>query len=188
MNCQYYYNRDTMNYLNCFDDILDTMIRGMTEAKLNDSISHNFIVQMIPHHQAAIEMSRNILKYTSLEPLRRIADGIITEQTKSIADMRRILPECSQLFNSTRDICLYQWHITRIMNTMFSAMRNACADNQISADFMREMIPHHEGAIQMSENALNFQICPDLVPILQAIIISQKKGVHEMQNLLCSIG
>lgn len=184
MNCQYYYNRDTMNYLNRFDDILNTMIQGMTEAALTDSISHNFIVQMIPHHQAAIEMSQNILKYTSLEPLRHIACGIISEQTKSIANMRRILSGCSELFNSTKDVCLYQWHVTRIMNTMFSAMRNACADNNISADFMREMIPHHQGAIRMSKNALNFQICPDLIPILQAIITSQEKGVQEMENLL----
>ena len=60
----------------------------------------------------------------------------------------------------------------------------ACAGNRINADFMREMIPHHEGAVRMSENALCFPLCPELVPILSRIIVSQKKGVREMKRLL----
>lgn len=184
MFCQNYYKKDTMNYLNRFDEILDTMIHGMTTAPLTDSISHNFIVQMIPHHQAAIEMSQNILMYTDLKPLRQIAEHIISEQTKSIRDMRMALPACSELLNDRKDICLYQWHFTRITGTMFSDMRNACADNNISGDFMREMIPHHLGAIHMSENALHFNICPQLHPILQAIITSQENGIKEMEDLL----
>lgn len=54
------------------------MIQGMTEAELTGSISDNFIVQMIPHHRAAIEMSGNILKYTTSIPLQEIALGIIS--------------------------------------------------------------------------------------------------------------
>lgn len=46
------------------------------------------------------------------------------------------------------------------------------------------MIPHHMGAIRMSENALRFPICPELIPILTAIISSQKRGVQEMEKLL----
>ena len=52
----------TKRYLSRFDEILDEMIQGMTDAPLTDSISHNFIVQMIPHHQAAIQMSENHLR------------------------------------------------------------------------------------------------------------------------------
>ena len=67
---------------------------------------------------------------------------------------------------------------------MFSRMNNACRGNDINWNFMREMIPHHEGAIQMSKNALYFPICPELVPILEAIITSQEKGVRQMKCLL----
>ncbi len=49
----------------------------MSNAKLTNSISHNFIVQMIPHHEAAIEMSENILKYTSNDSLQNIASNKI---------------------------------------------------------------------------------------------------------------
>lgn len=180
----YKFSDNTKDYLTRFYCILDEMIQGMTSAELNDSISHNFITQMIPHHQAAIEMSKNILQYTTCMPLQNIASNIITMQTQSIENMRAVLDECSALSNSCRDLCLYQRHFENIAHTMFTEMDTACATNQINADFMREMIPHHRGAIRMSENALRYNICPELKPILDSIITSQRKGIREMQRLL----
>ena len=63
-------------------------------------------------------------------------------------------------------------------------MKRAPRTERIPCDFIREMIPHHEGAIRMSENALRFSLCPELIPILDAIIISQKEGVRQMRKLL----
>lgn len=174
----------TKTYLNRFHCILDEMIESMTTTELTNSISHNFIVQMIPHHQAAIEMSENILKYTTLVPLQEIAQNIITEQTKSIENMRKIECECSECINPKSDICLYQRRVNQIMQTMFHGMENAVTTNNINADFMREMIPHHRGAIEMSRNALQYDICGGLRPILNAIITSQQKGIMQMQQLL----
>lgn len=174
----------TKDYLTRFHCILDEMIEGMTSACLTDSISQNFIVQMIPHHRAAIEMSQNILQYTTNVPLQNIAEQIVTEQTKSIENMRRIEKTCSTCCNAERDLCLYKRRTEQILQTMFDGMGSARATNRINADFMREMIPHHRGAIAMSENALQYEICPELIPILQAIISSQKKGVQQMQALL----
>lgn len=174
----------TKTYLSRFYDILDEMIWEMCNADLTDSISHNFIVQMIPHHRAAIEMSRNLLQYTTFVPLQDIAVNIVEEQTKSIKDMTKALGECSKLKNTKDDLQLYMRCYHQITHTMFAGMGDAFASNDINADFMREMIPHHKGAVQMSENALKFPICPELTPLLQAIITSQKKGIHEMECLL----
>lgn len=174
----------TKDYLSKFYCILDEMIQGMTEAELTDSISHNFIVQMIPHHMAAIEMSRNLLRYTTFIPLQNIALKIISEQTQSIENMREIQCSCSELINSCQDVKLYQRRVNNILQTMFSEMGSAPANNNINANFMREMIPHHQGAIKMSKNVLQYDICPDLKPILYAIIESQEKGVMQMQQLL----
>ena len=178
------FHKETKTYLSRFYEILGEMIRDMCGAELTDSISQNFIVQMIPHHRAAIEMSRSVLKYTSLAPLRRIASRIITEQTKSIQDMEEALCACSTLENAQSCREGYLQRVQEITRTMFTCMGTACATNQIDANFMREMIPHHKGAIRMSENALRFPICPELRPILQAIITSQRAGVREMECLL----
>lgn len=185
MNCRCQLSNVTRNYIDTFQCILKEMIREMTSAQLSDSISGNFIVQMIPHHRAAIEMSRNILQYTTNIPLQSIASQIIEEQTKSIENMQAILDTCKQKQNCLQDVRTYENRVDRIMQTMFTDMKNACTDNDINGNFMREMIPHHIGAIEMSENALQYRICPQLRPILEAIIISQKSGVRHMQHLLC---
>lgn len=177
----------TKTYLSCFYEILGKMIHDMCGAELTDSISQNFIVQMIPHHRAAIEMSRSVLEYTSFAPLRQIASRIITEQTQSIRDMEAALCACSMQENTESCRQDYLRSFQEITRTMFARMGTACATNQIDATFMRQMIPHHEGAIRMSENALHYSICPELRPILQAIITSQKAGVREMKCLLHQI-
>ncbi len=170
-------------YYATFSFILDKMIQGMTGAPLTDSISHNFIAQMIPHHMAAIQMSHNILIYTTDKTLQDIAWGIIAEQTKSIENMLAIKQRCDCTDNTGRDLQAYQCRMKRIMQAMFTEMRRACATNRISCDFIREMIPHHEGAVKMSELTLRFCICPELKPILEAIVASQEKGIVEMKKL-----
>ena len=184
MHCNPRLSDVTKTYLCRFYEILETMIAEMTNAERTDSLSHNFIVQMIPHHRAAIEMSHNILQYTTLIPLQNIALNIIDEQTKSIKNMQQILGRCSKMTNPAQDICLYQKRCQQITYTMFTQMGNASITNDINADFMREMIPHHRGAIRMSQNVLRYPICPELLPILQAIITSQQKGICEMERLL----
>ncbi|MCM1569667.1 MAG: DUF305 domain-containing protein [Roseburia sp.] len=182
----------TKEYLEEYQRIFDEMRRGMRKACLTDSISGNFIRQMIPHHQGAINMSRNILKYTTCIPLQEIALGIISEQIKSIEDMKKALPCCQMLRNSSQELCEYQKNMGQIMEIMFEGMENACANNEVSDNFMREMIPHHEGAVRMSKNALKHSICRQLHPILEAIIESQEKGICQMKQLLqegsCSCG
>ena len=174
----------TKDYLTEFHCILDKMIHGMTSAPLSDSISHNFIVQMIPHHQAAIEMSRNLLKYTTCIPLQNIAEQIVEEQTKSIDNMRAIEASCTACKNTSQDLYCYQHKMEQIMKVMFTDMGYARVSNDINNNFMREMIPHHRGAVEMSETTLKYQICPQLVPVLDAIITSQKRGIAQMQALL----
>lgn len=174
----------TKDYLARFECILNEMIQGMTSAELSGSISYNFMVQMIPHHRAAIEMSRNILRFTTNIPLQEIALQIIKEQTKSIENMQAILCSCSTLENSRQDLCRYQCRMNQIMQTMFLKMQNARVSNEVNCSFMWEMIPHHQGAVAMSETTLQFCICPELRPILEAIISSQKRGIEQMEKLL----
>ena len=73
-HCQSRLNPETERYLEKYYHILDQMIKSMEGARLKDSISYNFIVQMVPHHMAAIEMSENLLAYCPIPELKEIAD------------------------------------------------------------------------------------------------------------------
>ena len=71
-----------------------------------------------------------------------------------------------------------------IVKTMICEMTSARLKDSISYNFIVQMIPHHEGAVQMSKLTLLFRICPQLKPILQAIIKEQEQGICEMEDLL----
>lgn len=178
------YSDVTKRYFSHFSEILDDMIQKMTHIEWTDSISHDFMKQMIPHHRAAIEMSRNVLLYTTFIPVQKIASNIIEEQTKSIESMEAILMTCGACKNTEREQALYQKCFHQITQIMFAGMNRACADNNVNANFMREMIPHHRGAIQMSKNVQRFPICQELKPILTKIITSQQAGIRDMERLL----
>ncbi|MCI9415659.1 MAG: DUF305 domain-containing protein [Clostridiales bacterium] len=188
MNCRREFSNVTKTYLCTFYDILEDMVAKMEGAGLTNSLSNTFIDQMIPHHEGAIKMSRNLLQYTTCVPLQKIAANIVDEQTKGIENMQRIRERCGEKTNSAQDLCLYQRKFQRITQAMCLEMSNACSVNDINVNFMREMIPHHRGAIRLSENALCYPICPELLPILQSIITSQKKGIREMEHLLRCVG
>ena len=74
------------------------------------------------------------------------------------------------------------------MRNMFCRMEEARAVNELGCNFMREMIPHHQGAVEMSANALQYHICPELRPVLNAIIASQQRGIRQMRRLLRRLG
>ena len=105
-------------------------------------------------------------------------------ERQSISDMEAVLAGCAQVVNSSDELAAYQARATEIMDNMFQEMRHALKTNRIAEDFMLEMIPHHEGAIEMSQNAQQYPVCNQLKPILDSIISSQQRSVQEMKALL----
>ena len=176
-------SRNTESYLERYNSILARMASSMEGAELTNSVSGNFISQMLPHHRAAIEMSENLLRYTTDISLQRIADNIISEQTRSIEAMTRIRRGCSATMNLRQSATRYNECVGRIVETMLSSMESAPAVNSIDCCFIGEMLPHHEGAVKMSRLALQFSLCPGLVPILNDIIRTQSRGIRELRDL-----
>ena len=175
---------DAKNYLCCFYQILDEMTHGITTAGLTQSISHNFIVQMIPHHRAAVRMSDNILRFSDNQAVRRLAQRIAEEQTQDIADMEAILSICAQQTNPQLDLRLYQRRMDLIFREMFAPMGSAPENNRLSAVYLQEMIPHHRGAVRMAENTLKYDVCLELVPLLRQTVRRQCRQIGQMQALL----
>ena len=184
----YLLSDQSKHYLCCYYQILDEMIQGITTAKLTQSISHNFIVQMIPHHRAAVRMCRNILEVSDQTSVRRLAQTIIDQQSQGIARMQEMLPVCGQLASPQMDLRLYQRRMDLIFREMFTKMGAAPEGNRLDAIFLQQMIPHHQGAVGMARNTLRYEVCTELPPVLRSIIDTQCREIKQMRSLLRRMG
>jgi len=64
------------------DDMMDM-------SKMNGVADHDFLVMMIPHHKGAIDMAEVYLKYAKDEKVKNLAQKIIADQKKEIAQMEQ---------------------------------------------------------------------------------------------------
>ena len=170
-------------YLNRFDQILNQMAEKMLSQNITNSITINFIECMVPHHQAAIYMSENLLEYTTYQPLQDIAKNIIEMQTTGIKQMEDILRTTYGFHNNTQDVNHYMEKYLEITKNMIERMKNAPRCININLNFTDEMIPHHEGAIAMCENLLQYRIDPRLKLVADSIIKEQSKGVEQLKEV-----
>lgn len=184
----YLLSDESKQYLCCYYQILDEMIQGITTAKLTRSLSHNFIVQMIPHHQAAVRMCRNLLQYSDDGAVRRLAQRITDQQTQGLQAMEGLLPDCGQPANPQMDLRLCHRRTELILRELFSQMGSAPEGNRLDLVFLRQMIPHHLGAARMAQNTLRYQVATGLAPVLRSTIDTHCKEVRQMRALLRRMG
>ncbi len=154
----------------------------MLSSEMTNQITTNFIRTMIPHHQAAIDMCQNLLRFTGDTTLQNLARNIIAVQTRGIAEMRRILAT-SHNTNRPIDVNLYNMRIFTITTTMVAKMASSIRSTDINVSFVSEMIPHHEGAVMMCENLLQYPIDPQLANVARNIIQEQSAGIVELKRI-----
>lgn len=171
------------NYLCKFNQILNEMETKMLCRNSVSDITLDFIECMIPHHQAAIDMCENLLKFTECEPLKQIACHII--ETQGIQQMQEIAKTTCGFANTQNDVNCYISRYLLITKNMICKMRNRAQCPNVNLSFIREMIPHHEGAICMCENLLKYCIDPRLEKVAKDIIKEQSQGIKELKDMIC---
>lgn len=175
--------QNVRNYLKRFDEILDEMENKMLSARLTNNITTTFIECMIPHHEAAIYMCENLLKYRTYPPLQKIAEDIIATQTRGIEQMKHIYMTAPFFPNTRQNVEKYITTYLSITKNMINKMRNSPRTRSINLNFVNEMIPHHEGAVEMCNNLLQYNIDPRLKKVAEDIIREQSKGIKQLEEV-----
>lgn len=83
----------TAEYQKAMSKTMKPMMADFPTQKINNEKNPDraFALAMIPHHQAAIDMSLVILKYSSNPDVKRLAENIIRSQKEEIKQMENFL-------------------------------------------------------------------------------------------------
>ena len=146
-----------------------------------------FIDGMTPHHEGAIAMVQEALQKSKRPEIKQLAQNIIDAQRTEIADMKTWRSTWYPNANSTP--MMYDAQMGHMM-PMSEAMRSSmmmngdlgAADDQFDLRFLNAMIPHHQGAVTMAQQALEKSDRPEVKKLAQDIVDSQQKEIDQMNQ------
>ena len=149
---------------------------------MSQNIDQHFIVQMIPHHEGAIEMSKIALERSERAEIRSLAQGIIEAQQKEINDMSAWY---ETWFGATPPRGGMGMMHMGGMEVDIDALRLVPAED-FDREFILQMIPHHEMAIVMAQMLLAATERPEMKQLGDNIVTSQSREIDMMRSWLGS--
>ncbi len=142
----------------------------------------DFARGMIPHHQGAIDMAEIILEFGKDASVKKLANEIIAAQKIEIAQMRAWLGKNgTQPAEANADSARQAY--TNVNAKMHKDM-TIIFTGQADVDFMKGMIPHHEGAVDMAKVVLAFGKDAELRKLADDVIRTQNEEITLMRDWL----
>jgi len=155
-----------------------------TDVDFNDA-DVSFAMEMIMHHQQAIEMSDVLLAKDDVAPeVISLAERIKASQQPEIDTMNGWLASWG------RETMGSMGSMDSMGGMMSEEAMTAIEDASgpaASSLFLEQMIVHHEGAIEMAQAQLTDGQNPDAVELAQKIINDRTAEIAEMEQLLTQL-
>ncbi|BDI20772.1 hypothetical protein ANSO36C_65740 (plasmid) [Nostoc cf. commune SO-36] len=146
-----------------------------------------FIDAMTPHHQGAVEMAKVAQEKSKRPEIKKLASEIIRDQDKEIAQLKQWRTAWYPRASSTpvafdaktgKTVPMPQ----KQMQGMMMNMDLGAADAEFDLRFITAMIPHHESAITMAQDALSKSKRPEIKKLAQSIIDSQQAEINQLKQ------
>jgi uncharacterized protein (DUF305 family) len=172
----------------------DSMMSGgdMMSSQMMDSFDEEekpfdlqFIDKMIPHHQSALMSSEHMISNSKRPELRQLYENIQKSQSEQIAQMqewrKEWYPDAEQPSGMMGE---EQTGSITGNGMMDGSMQGMMGGNALDTMFLKMMIPHHQMAVDMSDEALSKAEHPELRELAQEIRDEQSSEIMLMQGYL----
>lgn len=173
------------SYLKAQDKIMDQMMEDMELKEKTGSSSLAFLTGMIPHHESAIEMSGEYLKYAPEDArFRQLAEDIITAQTSEIEQMKKMMEDIKggyQTDGTKEEAYLKEYN--EMMEGHHSG--HASSDTEdLDTAFAEGMIMHHQMAVDMARVIIKYSDNDSVTDYANSVIELQEQEISQMQDFL----
>jgi uncharacterized protein (DUF305 family) len=146
-----------------------------------------FIDGMTVHHQGAVNMAKEVLNKSKRPEMKKLANNMIAAQDREINQMKEWRKTWyAKADNTPMAYNAQMGHMMAMtpeeMQSMMMSMDLGAADDQFDLRFINAMIPHHEGALVMAEDALKKSKRPEMKKLSEEILTSQKQEIQQMKE------
>ena len=146
-----------------------------------------FIDAMTPHHQGAVLMALEAQQKSQRPQIKKLANDIIKAQNQEINQLQQWRKAWYAKASSTP--MAYNAQMGHMMAMSEEQMKGMMMNSDLGAAnaefdlrFINAMIPHHEGAVTMAQDALNKSKRPEIKQLSQNIVTSQQAEIDQMKQ------
>lgn len=172
-------------YLQEESTIMMDMMDGMENIDESGYAATDFLSGMIPHHEAAVAMAKSYLQNgAENQELIDLANSIIETQNKEIEDMNTLVQEYRSADKKDEEKAKAHLKEYREMFDSHDDMMHGSSANSVDAAFAQGMLMHHEMAVEMAEDILEYTDEEAVITLANNIIATQKQEIEKMEDIL----
>jgi uncharacterized protein (DUF305 family) len=162
-------------------------LMSMDLGPADESFDLRFIDSMTPHHEGAVAMAQEALQKSNRPEIKKLSQAITEAQEQEISALQQWRTAWYPRVGD--EPMMYHAEMGHMM-PMTKAMRSSMmmsgdlgpANEQFDLRFIEMMIPHHQGAIEMAQQALEKSKRPEIKKLAQDIIASQQQEIDQMKQ------
>ena len=164
------------------DNQTSSMYANMT----GDQFDKAYLTDMIAHHQGALNMASQARELSTKAEIRTLADAILSSQESEVQQMMDWQQKWN--YSATDSSNPHASHMMESSGSMgddmanMEAKLNGLSGEAYDKEFLKQMILHHQQAVDMSKYADTNAKHQEVKDLARAVITTQEKEIADMKS------
>jgi uncharacterized protein (DUF305 family) len=173
-------NNDSMNHQAMNHDKMNHSEMKSSPNAASAPFDLQFLDTMIAHHQGAVDMAKDAEAKAHHQELKTLAKNIIASQEKEIDEMKMWREKWFAAEPPAMNMEMAGMKDS--MKGMDMSTLESLTGNDFDLEFIKQMIPHHDGAVIMAKEALQKSQKSEIKNLAASIIKDQEAEIKQMKE------